>query len=615
MSSTMISTPTSSMTVSNSESDRNPSKWWARLKSLAAPAKSPAGNTKLTGGHLIAAVIALNFVNGVAFVDILGIGVIQSAISDRYKGKDAVDWNTTSALIGATVGQCVLGYLSDVFTRRKMLLSALTLLFFGALGCAGSSWVEYPEMLVIFRAICGMATGSISNLVNISQNDFCTQEQRLNLQGVQGTSVALGSIIGSLAGALLPHWRYLYFMECGLSTLGLVATYKFVPPNRSMPSEFEIRKEVRRIDYLGIFTGVGWLVPGLLLLSKWRKFSTGVLVALSITAASMKVLFFLLGLRKESPDSALAPRSRLRRPYYRRSRPIAPFRLFKNRTVAAIYFQNILFGAAYYSFIYFAPVLAQVVRQESALDGVKCLVPYFVTHAVWSTASARVIKYRQERKKKSYSIVMGFGFACWTIAMALLGWDCADKSSKHFYIFAVLVGLGTGSVFQNSVLAITKQVAKDDGAVALGTRNVLRFLGGAIGTAMSSMIMRTVMQQHLPADLDWVANSAVADHSFYKRLTEAEEVLVRAANARGIMMVWYTFTGVLAGCLLLCMLIKDEGEKKVEDAEKQTPSVDVVTPVSSYASRDASSNALVETAESSGQLPSKTARAFLKIGF
>lgn len=547
---------------------RPPRKSWSRLKAIVAPAKSPPNHALLTGWDLGLAVVALNFVNGVAFVDILGIGVIQSAVSDHYNGHDAVDWNTTSALIGAAVGQCILGYMSDVFTRRKMLLFAVALLFLGALGCASSASTSHAELLVLCRAICGVAVGSISNLVNISQNDICTEEQRLNLQGVQGTSVALGSIIGSLAAALLPHWRQLYFLEAALALVAIFAIYKFLPPNRDMPARSEIRKEVGRIDYLGILTGMGWLIPGLILLSKWRKFDTPVLVALSVVATLSAVLFGMLGSRTELADDQPKPPGLLRKLTCRRSRAIAPFRLFKNRTVAAIYAQNVLFGAAFYSFVYFVPVQAQVVRQEPALTGVYKLIPYFVTHAVWSTVSARVIKVFQSKGWVSYSVVMGFGFCCWTIAMALLGWDCTQPDFSHFYGFAVLVGFGTGSVFQNSVLAITKQVMSDDKAVALGTRNVLRFVGGAIGTGLSSMTMRTVVRHELPDRLDHVADSAVADHSYIKNLPEVDRALVRAANARGIAIVWYTFAGVLGLCAILCVLIKDRVAKKEEDEEK-----------------------------------------------
>lgn len=170
----------------------------------------------LEGRQLISAVIALNAANGVCFTDLLGITAILPTIALEYNAAEKIAWAATSQLIGATVGQCLLGYLSDLFSRRRMLQFATLLLMLSTLACALSKYTHNASFLYIVRAFSGVATGSISNLVNIAQNDFLPVHRRGKYQGIQGVSVALGSILGVMAGAAFSlregRWNQLYYM-------------------------------------------------------------------------------------------------------------------------------------------------------------------------------------------------------------------------------------------------------------------------------------------------------------------------------------------------------------------------------------------------------------------
>lgn len=142
----------------------------------------------LTGWKMFAAVISLNAANGVAFIDLLGVTAILPTVSVHFDSGGPIAWATTTQLIGATVGLAVLGYLSDVWSRRKMLLVALGLLAASALGSGLSSHQTSTDLFCALRTLSGVATGSVSNLVNIAQNDFLPEGKRLKYQGIQGQS-------------------------------------------------------------------------------------------------------------------------------------------------------------------------------------------------------------------------------------------------------------------------------------------------------------------------------------------------------------------------------------------------------------------------------------------
>jgi len=141
------------------------------------------------------AVTALNFCNAVAFMDITSIGSQLPVIDEIFHAGEIIAWASTAQLISATVGQCLLGYMSDVFGRRHMLLFSVLLLMLGSLLCAVSKYVGSVGFFIACRILTGVGVGSISSLVNIAQNDFLRKECRAELQGVQGmeTNRALSS--------------------------------------------------------------------------------------------------------------------------------------------------------------------------------------------------------------------------------------------------------------------------------------------------------------------------------------------------------------------------------------------------------------------------------------
>ncbi|KAF2158439.1 hypothetical protein M409DRAFT_71642 [Zasmidium cellare ATCC 36951] len=501
----------------------------------------------LEGKQLILAVLALNAANGVCFVDLLGITAVLPTIAESYNAAGTIAWAGTSQLVGATIGQCLLGYLSDLFSRRRMLQYATLILTISSLLCALSGYPKDAPFLYTVRAFSGIATGSISNLVNIAQNDFLPVHRRGKYQGIQGISVALGSILGVMAGAAFSlsgnAWNVMYYMETGMAAVAFALIYLFVPPNIVAPRWEQVNETLKSFDGFGMLSGAGFIVPLLILVCQASslKKQEAVLIALSVLCAVSLTVFMTLGFRD------------------RKVRPVIPFALFCNRTIAAILAQNVLFGAVYYGFIYFVPLYLQVVREKQPVLASAIFVPYFATHGIWSTVSGLILSMLQNKGRRSYSYVLSFGFAIWTLAMGLLAWHSNRVASPLalFVVFEILVGLGTGSVFQNSIMAIRAQVTADLNAVAVSTRNVLRFFGGALGIAICSTVLENRLKYSMPWRLEWVSDTAFS-RTPKDMLSPSDYLLVQHSYARAIAWIWYIATGMIALSLVLCLLIKDK---------------------------------------------------------
>ncbi|RMX84874.1 hypothetical protein D0869_04247 [Hortaea werneckii] len=512
----------------------------------------------LSGPCLFKAVLALNLTNALAFLDQMAISPLLPIIGEDLHAGGSITWALTSSLVSACIGQCLFGYLSDAFGRRAMIMASLVFYSVGALGCGLVGQCRGPAALFFLcRALLGIANGSLSSLVNIAQNDFLTKERRPLFQGVQGTSVSLGSGIGFTTGALLARqgvasrfgWQWQYLLESILAAAMMVMVYFWVPSKAPRPSWKEVAGAMKSFDWIGALTGMGASASSLILLTENKRFSitSPTSITLIVLAAVCTPAFLLNGFLEP-----LAARG---------VRPIVPFRLFRNRTITVIYVQNTLFGMAYYTFMTFLQTYFTFVLGYSTLVSSQLMWPYVGMHAAWSAGSALLIKKLAGRRKgaKSFIYIFAFGFACWTSAATVFATVDREFTAVQIVFLEVMIGLGTGSVFQNSVNAIRCQVTAFEQAVAIGTRNLLRYKGGAIGTAVSSAIIYHAMATQLPNHLQHEAKSPFTRPDF-DALSPDDAAILRGAQGVAMRYVWIFAACAVGLCLILTPLVKDRGD-------------------------------------------------------
>lgn len=361
----------------------------------------------------------------------------------------------------------------------------------------------------------------------------------------------------------------LFFMEVGLTVLAFCLIAAFFRPPWRLSQAQNFRSAAKTIDYAGILLGIGFIVPLLILITHSKDFAVATQVVLS-TLTGLSFLLYII-LYAKNPLHC---------------RPIINFTLFKICTLAAIYLQNCMIGMAYYTFIYFLPVYLTVVRDFSAVRASALMIPYFVVHGAWSAGSAQLILFLQKRGEnthlmmslrrmltkttghKSYSTVLLQGFATWLGAAVIIALGASYDNIIPVWcvmLMTATIGFGTGAVFQNSVLAVREHVECEGFAVALGVRNVLRYLGGAMGTAISSVIMSSTLTKMVPKEME-----QYRVHTINARLLDDLKVddqdLVRHAFASGITWVFTTSAVLLFICVIGCYWVR-EGPKEDKDVE------------------------------------------------
>lgn len=185
------------------------------------------------------------------FIDQNGISTTLPAIAADLDARDTISWAGTSSLLANTTFQMLYGRLSDIFGRKTVFLAAIATLSVADLLCGLS---QSATMFYIFRAVAGIGGGGLINLATIIVSDVVTLEQRGRYQGIIGSMIGLGNVIGPFLAAAISTrttWRAFFWMLSPCGAVTFVLSYIYLP---SKPRTASLAESVKKVDWLGTLT-------------------------------------------------------------------------------------------------------------------------------------------------------------------------------------------------------------------------------------------------------------------------------------------------------------------------------------------------------------------------
>jgi MFS family permease len=192
------------------------------------------------------------------------------------------------------------------------------------------------------------------------------------------------------------------------------------------------------------------------------------------------------------------------------------------------------------------------------------LLPVVVTQAISSTISGFCMS-----KFNFYGYLLWGGFGIWLCGSGLLILANKNLHVGWLSFFLILIGMGTGMVFQPTLVALQAQTPKMQRAVVTSNRNFLRSSGGAVGLAVSSAILANVLRGSLPEHLSYVANSTFAAPDL-STFSMQDQDAIASAYASASRAVFVFCAPLNALCLALCVFIRDHGLIREEDTPAAT---------------------------------------------
>ncbi len=209
-----------------------------------ADAPSLAPRAPLTPGEVRTILMSLLLTMFLAALDQTIVATALPTIGRQFHDVSSLSWVITAYLLASTAVAPVFGTLSDIYGRRAMIITALSLFIAGSILCALA-----PNMpvLILARGLQGLGGGGIMPVVQTVISDVVTPRERGQYQAYfSGVWVAAG-IGGPVLGGFFAehlHWSMIFWINVPLA---LAALALLLPKMGKIP----VYHRLRKVDWLG----------------------------------------------------------------------------------------------------------------------------------------------------------------------------------------------------------------------------------------------------------------------------------------------------------------------------------------------------------------------------
>ncbi|KAJ4022598.1 hypothetical protein NW752_000196 [Fusarium irregulare] len=489
--------------------------------------------------RLLLAYLCLCFCYLISYLDMNSIATSLPTISSALDAGPTVTWVGTSYLLGQLSFQPLYGRISDITGRKPVLLFSMGCIVVGGVLCG---FARTPVWLYVCRTISGIGGGGISSSVAIIVSDLVSLRSRGKYQGFISLAIGIGAASGPFVAAGLIQmgtdgWRWAFWVPAIMGGVCFVLLMLFLPLK---PVSGSFKEKVRKIDWWGVMASIAGIVLTVMSINSggsmwaWQNAKTISLLTIGII---MILIFVII------------------EAYFARI-PIIPLRLFKQRSPAVLILTGFFHDFAWQSTQYFIPLYYQTVRGFSPLKSATLIVPFLLAQGIAGAASGPLMA-----KYARYMPILRAGFTIWTLGSGL---KLLFNQNTHVAIYiAVLAveGAGIGWVHQPGLVALQANSANEDRAVATGTRNVFRSLGGVVGIAVSTAVYYAVLQKALQRNAaipEWLRDSVLdGTWSASDPATKDYESAISSAHMQGFRVIFIITVPLMALCLGASFLVDD----------------------------------------------------------
>ncbi|TMJ54409.1 MAG: DHA2 family efflux MFS transporter permease subunit [Alphaproteobacteria bacterium] len=406
-----------------------------------------------------------------AFMAILNIQITNASLLNIEggigTGVDNGSWISTSYLIGEIVVIPLTDYLSRVFSFRKIILGFATLFALFSVACAFTH--DLPSMIAM-RGLQGFFGGVLIPMAfTLVFTKLPKAQQPIGL-AMFALAVTFAPAIGPTIGGYLTEnygWQTIFFVNV-VPTAAMVTTLYFTLERQPMQLGL-----LREGDWLGIATMAVGLSALQAVLEEGNKddwFGSPFIVRLAVIAAVSLSLFVWIELSVEKPLLKLR---------------LLAQRNFGIGTIAAVFLGFALFGSVYLLPAYLGQVQRYNAEQIGAVlawTGLPQLLLIPLVPKLMQRFDARYI---------AATGLLLFAYSSFmNIAMSL------DYAGDQLFIPNIVRAVGQALTLAPLSALSLGSVAPQDAAAASGISNMMRNLGGAIGTAVLATIVTKREQFH-----------------------------------------------------------------------------------------------------------------------
>ncbi|KFY25267.1 hypothetical protein V493_04729 [Pseudogymnoascus sp. VKM F-4281 (FW-2241)] len=338
---------------------------------------------------------------------------IQAAIIERFDNVERLTWVGTAFPLGSVCAVLPTAALYSNFDLKFLFIASIILFEAGSALCAAA-----PTMnaLIVGRAIAGVG-GSGIFLGTLNYFSLCTSEKERGryISGigvVWGTGAVLGPVVGGAFSTSAATWRWAFYINLVIAALCAPVYIFYLPPVRPPGApDTTVMRRLGGLDWVGFTASTGAMVCFTMALtfagSIWA-WGDGRTIATFVVSGVVLVLtllqqYFVVFTNCEAPMAA----------------------------------------ANIYVPLYYIPIYFAFVHGDSPLMAAVRLLPYIVFLALMNMLSGALLP-----RISYYWALYLVGGVLMTVGSATMFTVDIDTSMANVYGYSILLGAGTGLVFQ-----------------------------------------------------------------------------------------------------------------------------------------------------------------------
>ena len=413
----------------------------------------------------------------VFFSETMLLPAIPEIIQDFNISYGTAAWIFSAYLIVAAVMTPVAGRLSDLYGKKKVLL---TLLMIYIAGLAAGGFADNISFLLAARIIQGVGLSAVPAAFSLLRDTFPPAKLATAI-GVFGSAYSAGSVVGLLAGASIIQnfgWHATFLAIVPFSALVTLMIAKFVKDNSELDQSFtaktpEIISNKNRssfsIDIKGVLalsaTITSFLFALTLIQIGVSSENLPLIVAIFIASAISLSVFALL-------ERRIAP-------------PFLDLRLLRHKILLPSYILLIATGITMFM-VY--PTIVQLVRSPvplgfggDSIDAANVQLPFMIMFLVFASITPSIIN----RIGSIKPTIIG-GIISLIGALGLLTFHSTEFAvSTNLAIIASGLSLTMTATWNMIVSSSPKEFT----GISVGVGALLLFIGMAIGPALAGVYM------------------------------------------------------------------------------------------------------------------------------
>lgn len=489
-------------------------------------------------------VILSSIATMVMYVETMLIPAIPDLINDFNVSYGTSSWILTTYLISGAVATPIVGKLSDVYGKKKVLL--LVMLIY-AIGVSFAGFASNIYTLLLVRAIQGIGMGMFPIAFGIIRDQFPREKISIG-QGIISSMFAAGAAVGLSAGALIVEnfgWQATFFTIIPIAILLLITIWRFVhigenqqiepapikySPGRGKESSLvpvanfdEKRRRKLQIDIKGaaaLAVSITSFLLCLTLIETSSGLSTannsnvgfmsayGTIIGSAIVAVISFVLFLLIEKRE--------------------SYPLIDLRLLGNKAILPSILIILIVGLSNFMVFQTIPILVRNPEPlgfgADVVDAGTIQLPFALVFLVFGPTSGLIISKLGSLRP----VIVGTSI----ITVSFLGLAIFHDSPTAISINLGVLATGLSFAAIGAMNVIILATPKEYTGISLGIATLVRIIGSAIGPALAAMYMQS---SQTVIDIGVLSRSYPSDFAF--------------------VMIFSTATVIAAGSIFLSVLL------------------------------------------------------------